>query len=546
MIILRFFKDKLNNRKIILIIYICLSLVLNRIFIKIEFLNGIVSILHLFLMPYFIGALFYNLFLKLIKINDRRELLLFSKIIICWVIGLFFIILIALILQILNLFSILLFSIINISLYIISVIYNKENLNFELISKKKTLIFILVLIISLAPLIILKISTGFPGSYSVVIYRFNYISESIIQRNTIILDEMTQYFPIFPIIISTISYIFKVGTFTIFWFGSFIIEIIFFCGIYTCINIIFKNYKYALFCSLISLYILIWNPNFLFPPIYELQPRSITYALFPIFFILILQHYYNLNVQEKHKTEKDIGGSCFLIINYIIVFFTMILTKHSEISNRGLSLSVILILLLLSNLIILKFIKTNKFDYLNIVFFFIIFPLIHTNESVYYIVVIFILIALKYFEKLLERNLKDKEISFLFLIINIFLFLFLILLVSGIIKINSIVFSLFDTIVDINPNVNYSNNFNELINSITLPIFALLCLGILISLYKKENNLINKQLSLTFIVLILFYSFPISDIVRIGGAFIIFILYFTIISVEFILRLIDKWTKSLA
>ena len=526
--------------KICFLNYIFLSFIFNSFIIEEEFIKTIIGAPHLFLMPCSIGNLFYKLLSKSIRLNFKRKVHFVVELTIYWVFGLFLITLVALILQLFNGFSVFIFSLIVLLLYISGILYFDGHSKLEQFDKKRFTIFLVILLIGLIPLIILKLYTGFPGSYSIVVYRFNHISESIIQRNIIILEQQTDYLPIFPIVISAISYIFNVETISLFWIGPFIIETIFFCGVYTFILYIFKERIYAFLSGIISLYILTWNTNFYFPPVFELQPRSITFAIFPYIFYLILKYYQNSDKKMKFKIKKNFTDILFLVLNYFIIFTAMFLTKHREISNRKVTISLVLLILILINLSYLRIIKSNKFYLFNLLIFFITLPLFHTLESFYYFFVLFLLIIFKHIEMNTNGRFSIKKISLLYSISSLILMFLLFLIITNIIFIDPEFFRLFDILININTNPNIFQDFLICLQSITIPISVFVFIYMLKIIFKASDNQLNNQMVLIFLIVLLIYLMPIMDIVRIGGSFVVFITFFIISFTIFIFHAIDK------
>jgi hypothetical protein len=144
-----------------------------------------------------------------------------------------------------------------------------------------------------------------------------------------------------------------------------------------------------------------------------------------------------------------------------------------------------------------------------------------------------------------KKHYEEKSVSKIFSIINFFLLIFILLITFDIISINPQIFDIFGTIIKIDPSVVPLNHLIGFIISITIPISFLVWVGILIILYEKENKLISKQILTIFLIMLLIFLLPVSEIIRVGGVFIIFVLYFVIISIESIMRLIDKCIKRL-
>lgn len=531
---------RLNYEKLFLIIYLYVSCILNNFLIKNEFIKLLIAAPHLFLIPLFVGYLFYGLFTKFIKLKRDNAIPQSLKMVIYFIFGLLILTILTLTLQLFQIVSILLLSIITIILYNLGIILYKDQMGFCKIKKEKNLNFIIILIVGLLPLIILKSYTGFPGSYSIVIYRFNYIAESLIQRNILILDELTQYLPIFTINISVNSFIFGIHTLSLFWIGPFLLEIIFFIGIYNCMMFLLKERKYALLSSLISLYILTWNYYFLYPPIFELQPRSFLYSIYPYLFYLILEYNNSLNSEKKYQFKRDFSGFFLIIIDYIIVFIAMFMTIYGEISDRTYTITLTLILLILINSLIVRFVEFNKFYLFIMIIFSLTIPLIHTLESFYYFLLIVFFILLRHIEIISEKKINKKTFSIILMISSIILIIYLYLIINNIIIIESKYFKLFDFIIESTPNTNPSFYFESFIQSISLAIFSLLCLGIVKIIFEKELYSLNKHLVIIFLTFFIIHFLPILEIQRVGGVFIIFIIFIVVNYIIFIFRVIDK------
>jgi hypothetical protein len=522
---------KTKNIILIFTVYISVSIILSN-FVNVSscilsnFIYSFFASINYFLIPTFIG---FILFFPILR-KDVKPDLLALIVVASWISGMIVLLAILLLLVLLNAYNQTLFvqiSIIMLYLSIfISFFFYRDSVKVE---KAFLIKYLVSASIALLPLSIFKFLTGFPGNYSILGYRFAYISESMVQRNEFILDQLTNYAPLSQIILSINSSIYKIDSYSLTWFTSFILQIIFFNGVYVFLYTYLKRTDLAFFASILSAYIIVWDTHYFTPPIHDLQPRVLAMVIFPYLLIALL--YAKTTTHDPKKYTCNLSIIFFLSV---LIFFTMHSMLHPEIVNRKLMIIPAFLSLGVS-LFIGFFNKVNGLIWFTVSIFMTAFPIIHIFEGAYYITLayafgIFMLISS------MHPNLV-KKITYVVSIIVPFI---LYGIINGVFEIPQIPFPIEA------PNYygfEYQPKFfyDELINFISHTVFYAMIVGMVFALIKKhsESYLWNASLLVTFLVFAI-YFLPIPDIIRISAALAPFVPLYVAYGVESFVDVINE------
>jgi len=367
--------------------------------------------------------------------------------------------------------------------------------------------------------------TGFPGNYSIVGYHFTYISESIVQRNELVLNELTSYVPSFQIVLSISSYLYKVDSYSLSWFLVFVIYVFYILGIYAFLREVRIESKIAFVVCLISTLIIVWDKHYFAPPIHDVQPRTLALVMLPYALIFAVKMF---------MKKPSIRGLIFKVLMlFLITFINFLVIRnmvHPELVDRRL-LIIPVGVTLLTPMIITKFvdrsISYNMFGYAMLL---LSYPIIHTFEGLIYVIIITVF--------MLNLLLVDKKCT----VVNI-VNTFSILIIFTVLQLIDKGVVIVPREISINiPYITYTTlplgyiyrperYFEVLKEVVTEPVLYFTIAVILLRSLPKmicchsEDRIFSSATS-TFILALLIYFLPIKDIVRAIAVLSPFIAYF--------------------
>jgi hypothetical protein len=519
--------------------YLLVSFLFSKVVLLDSFFLSLIAFPSFVLVPIFIGFIIYS---TIIERNNRLSFSL-TSLFVNWLLGVFLLLLVCLLLSWIGVFSAEFLSYFSILFAFVGGIAMFRKLKKEGQKRNWSLppkTILLGVFLALLPLIIFKLQTGFPGNYSILGYRFTFLSESIVQRNILVLTELTQYVPSFEILFSAISGLYGVSSYAIDWFAIVAVDLFFVGGVYTFLRKTSLSISYSMLGAIISSYVLIWDPLYLFPPIHDLQPRTLMLVMFPFLLSAAIDFAKNSQSQIKRSTISIAIAGIFSVG----LFAAMRFMVHPELVQRTLIIlpvfSMILFCLVLSNLKFNGGLASTRFC-----FFFLLtaLPLVHSYEGAFYIV-----LAL-FFTGFFLLSLRKTQIawfsSFLF---SGATFAVLYLIINNIIFISpKTVLSLpFLPPSSVGAAYTYSPlySYNALINAISPFIFCLAAIGVAISFFNKPkgNAALASVTTLTLAAII--YFLPIPDIVRVGAAMAPFIPLFAITSIKTFFEALSNYLKE--
>jgi hypothetical protein len=482
--------------------------------------------LNYFLVPAFIGWMFM---FPILRRNEKIDFLplLF---VVSWISGSLFLLVVLLLLLLLNIYHQMIFVQVTLIMLFLKIFASFSFCRKEVKIEKAVFIkYIGALFASLLPLLIFKFLTGFPGNYSSLGYRFTYISESMVQRSEVIIDQLTNYAPLSQIILSILSTIYRVDSYSLSWFIPLFIQVLFFNGIYIYISMYLPTDDLAFFGAMLSSYVLVWDPNYFTPPIHDLQPRVLTLVMFPYLLSALIY-----SQKTTRETKKYLINLILIFLVSLFIFFAMHSMMHPEILDRKLMIFPAMLSLLFS--VFIGFInKDNGLVWFAVSILMTAFPIEHIFEGAFYIVFAFcfglLLIFSEKFPKLFKRVTSIIAFILPFILYG---------LINGFLKLHQIPMFI-ET-----PNYyeyEYHPDFyyNVLLNALSPIVSYVMILGIVIALINKraKNYLWETSLLTTFLIMIIYFM-PIPDIVRVSAALAPFVSLYVTFSIRGIVYFISQ------
>lgn len=518
-------KTDLHNRiqqslvyfKCISVVYLLVTILIFNIVCVNSFFLSLFSVPAFFMIPVLIGDFSISrIFNKTVE-NEALHYFL------SWLLGSLLLLTYGLILTIIGIFSSKLFSFSSLVMTMCCSIYDlskeKRVIFFDFKILLRYLQFLPAVLIALLPLFIFKFLTGFPGNYSGVGYKFTYVSEAIVQRDIIILDQFTSYAPVFQTPLSIVSMLYNVDSYGLDWFAIFVIDLFFFAGIYTFLCNTSLDRRYSLLGAVISLYILIWDPNYFFPPIHDIQPRTLTLVMFPYALSSTI-----CALKDGSNTRKQTLNVIITFTVSIAIFIMMRRMIHPELVNRVLIVIPTIIAVIYSFLLGFLNLDNNAKAWFSFSLLLCAFPIVHIFEGAYYIVVS------SFFALSLIVSSKYPNI------VKIFAYLFsgllsftLYLILNNIINVDSNTRIVLPSFLAAPAYYGYAylpkSFYKILINAISPTMLYLLIVGVVIGIFIKTTPIYISSLLAMCLVLTI-YFLPIPDIVRAGAALAPFVPYF--------------------
>jgi len=364
-----------------------------------------------------------------------------------------------------------------------------------------------VLIGGMVPVLVYRSFTGFPGSYSVVVFRFNYLAELMIQRNLVDLATGTSYLPMVQLVFAATGTLLGLDTFVIFWAFPFALSALYALGLYLLFRTFQIEKSVAIVIAVMGPLTLPWNIHFLYPPLFDVQPRTVAAVLFP----------YAICFVDKLADSKDhrenTANLLIFAFGYLAIAVPMLLSVHPEISNRlSLVLPVTTVLLAASLLGTFVGRSYGKLRWLWEASGFLllgsVLPTLHLFESSFYALAIAVYLLVK-----ISRNLSWSPAKYEILFGGLTCGYVILALAwsSGVESAFATVFPSFTG--DYNP----LGLVGALIQTVTIPVGILAIIGLFAGLTHRSRLM---PIRFVFYVLIVIYLLPIVDIVRSGAALI--------------------------
>lgn len=532
-------KGALISPKFIALVYILATVAISNVISVDSFWISLFAAPAFFIIPTLIGDGFVTTVFNWRIENDA--LYYFAM----WLTGSLILLVYGLLLTVVNVFSSQLFSV-SALLMSISSIYcslrgkgHRDSIGFNMF--RRYFRFLLAIFLALLPLFVFKFLTGFPGNYSIVGYRFMYISEAAAQRNVIVLDQLTSYAPVFQVPMSIVSTLYNVDSYGLDWFVVFVINILFFVGIYTFLRSTLLDEIYCLLGAVISSYILVWNPSYLFPVIHDVQPRTLALVLFPFLLSSIVYA-----LRKEHNTKKQSSNMILTFAVTISIFMIMRQAIHPELVNRVLIIIPTLISLVYSTLLGALNRDYSPATWFSFSLILCAFPLVHVFEGVYYAVLssffaLAFIVVSKHF-----RIAKAFAYGFSSLLFVTFFFI-----ANNIMQLDQNLRLALPSWLA--PSVQYEYVYlpkvycEILFNALSQASLYLLIIGIAVGIFSargKNSRLLTSSL-ITLCLTLTLYLLPIPDIVRVGAALSPFIIYFIVSGVEDVVSKISKRDRRL-
>ncbi|CEG11528.1 membrane hypothetical protein [groundwater metagenome] len=387
------FKERILTIDSLGLLYILVVGGLCHILPILEIVKGFLALPGFLIVPYLVGNVFVP---KKTRENEKGLYEKISGFVITWMLGLIVLTIGAMILEVLNLFN-LFYYIVSIFIIIWIKILSQTcsgkrpvingSIKILIISHYKE--FIIIAIMLLLPIILLMGLSPFPTKNAGDSFRFCLGIYQIINQSLI--PQLGVYFPFLEIIIASLTIIFNIHSFTIFWTGTFFSYFVYGFGIYLLGYRLSNNKALSLLMVLFAIFPF-WSKTM---NLYRFIPQTWIYFIFP--YVLFVIHGILHQNLPKIKTKNLIKlGFVSLIISWLAYEFSTILLPTS---NYSPNIRVLYFMLFwIFNIILLRLIFNTK-DSIIIGTIFAFLVMIHHPMSFLAIAFLILYISLYFLSK---------------------------------------------------------------------------------------------------------------------------------------------------